>query len=67
MAISASYSGLIIIAALLLRWVISTIQFNRKYKLPNVVPGWPLIGNMLDVPYPSGMWGIEMAKKHGEM
>lgn len=46
---------------------ISKIRHNRKYKYPNVVPGWPLIGNMLDVPYPAGMFTRELAKKYGEM
>ncbi|KAK5219673.1 hypothetical protein LTR72_008057 [Exophiala xenobiotica] len=67
MVISFAYSALLVIVAFVLRWVISSILFNRKYKLPNVVPGWPVIGNMLDVPYPSGMWAVRMAKKHGEM
>lgn len=48
-------------------YLISSWQFNQKYKLPPVVPGWPLLGNALDMPFPGGMWGVKMAKKYGEM
>jgi hypothetical protein len=65
--ISFGYSVLAIIFTFILSHVISKLRFNRRYKLPNVVPGWPLIGNTLDVPYPAGMWGRELAKKYGEM
>ena len=67
MAIHIGHSVSFAPIILILHWVVSTIQFQRKYKLPNVVPGRPLIGNMLDVPYPSGMWGVGMAKKYGEI
>jgi len=55
------------IVTFILKHFVSKIAFDRKYKLPNVVPGWPLLGNTLDVPYPAGMWGKDMAKKYGEM
>ncbi|RDL31814.1 uncharacterized protein BP5553_09216 [Venustampulla echinocandica] len=61
------YSVLFIIGAIVVKLVVSKIRFTKKYKLPNVVPGWPFIGNSLDVPYPAGMWGVDMAKKYGEM
>ncbi|KIM93630.1 hypothetical protein OIDMADRAFT_137246 [Oidiodendron maius Zn] len=64
---SLGYAVLLIIGSFVLNLVVSKIRFNRKYKFPNVVPGWPIIGNMLDVPYPAGMWGVDMAKKYGEM
>lgn len=67
MILSLGYSVLLIISALVLNLVVSKIRFKRKYKLPNVIPGWPVIGNTLDVPYPAGMWGVDMAKKYGEM
>jgi hypothetical protein len=65
--LSVGYSVLAILLSLILNHVVSTWRFNRKYKLPNVVSGWAIIGNTLDVPYPAGMWGKEMAKKYGEM
>lgn len=56
------------IAVLLLRYAILTYRYNKKYKLPNVVPGLPIIGNALQIPFPAGgMWGVETAKKYGEM
>ena len=67
MALHLGYSVLFLGLTFLLNLAVSKFRFNRRYKFPNVVPGWPLIGNMLDVPYPAGVWGIEMAKKHGEM
>jgi hypothetical protein len=67
MILSLGSALLLIIGAFVLNLVVSKIRFNRKYKLPNVVPGWPIIGNTLDVPYPAGMWGVDMAKKYGEM
>ncbi|KIW61235.1 hypothetical protein PV05_01384 [Exophiala xenobiotica] len=53
--------------ALLIRTVVARYQFQKKYKLPPSVPGWPLIGNSLDVPFPAGMWTYKMAQKYGEM
>lgn len=67
MSLPILYSVLFLTFALILNWVVSKIRFNRKYKFPNVVPGWPIIGNVLDIPYPGGMWGAAMTKKHGEM
>jgi hypothetical protein len=56
-----------LLAIVFLRYMASQWQFNRKYKLPAVVPGWPILGNSLDMPFPAGMWGVKMAKKYGEM
>lgn len=67
MALILPYSVLFLCLSFLLNLAVSKFRFNRRYKLPNVVPGWPFIGNALDVPYPAGMWGAEMAKKYGEM
>ena len=52
---------------MIVRQVVAKIRYKRKYNLPNSVPGWPIIGNSLDVPFPGGMWGVEMARKYGEM
>jgi hypothetical protein len=67
MAYSLAYTVPVMIGIFVINLIVSKVRFNRKYKLPNVVPGWPLIGNSLDVPYPAGMWGVEMGKKYGEM
>jgi len=57
-----------IIAAFFLNYAISKHQFNKKYRYPNIVPGLPILGNSLQVPFPAaGMWGVETAKKYGEM
>lgn len=47
--------------------LLSSIRFRLKYKFPNVVPGWPIVGNFFDVPYPTGMWALDKAQKYGEM
>ncbi|EXJ57750.1 uncharacterized protein A1O5_12540 [Cladophialophora psammophila CBS 110553] len=64
-------SGMLALAAiavaLVIRKVISDIRFNRKYRFPPSPPGKPFVGNMLDVPWPAGMWGVDLAKKYGEM
>ncbi|KIY01267.1 uncharacterized protein Z520_02819 [Fonsecaea multimorphosa CBS 102226] len=57
----------ITVVAFVLHRAIAWYQFNRKYKLPPKVPGWPIIGNTLDVPFPAGMWLVETSKKYGEM
>lgn len=67
MAIPFTVLAAALLLLLLARHLISSWQFNRKYKLPPVVPGWPLLGNALDMPFPGGMWGVKMAKKYGEM
>lgn len=58
-------AGLVVL--LVVYRLVSNWRFNRKYKLPPVVPGWPLLGNALNMPFPGGMWGVGMAKKYGEM
>lgn len=50
-----------------LNLILSRYRFNKTYKLPAVISGWPIIGNSLDLPHPAGMWGVEMTKKYGEM
>jgi hypothetical protein len=43
-------------------------QFNKKYKLPPRIPGIPIFGNTLQLPpRKQGLWGVEMARKYGEM
>ncbi len=67
MAFPYAFSIAVLFIVWILKIVISKILYNRKYKFPNVVPGWPLIGNTLDVPYPAGMHNKALAKKYGEM
>lgn len=44
------------------------ILFQKKYRLPNRVPGIPFFGNSFQVPpVQQGPWAKQMAKKHGEM
>ena len=48
--------------------LIASYQHNKKYKLPPRIPGIPIFGNTLQLPpLKQGVWGIEMAKKYGEM
>lgn len=67
MAPSIGISVAILCAVWIGGFFISKLRYNYKYKFPNVVPGWPLIGNTLDVPYPAGMFTRELTKKYGEM
>ena len=64
---SLAFSLLLLLGSVLISLVVSRVRFERKYKFPNVVPGWPLVGNFFDVPYPTGMWAREKAYKYGEM
>jgi hypothetical protein len=41
--------------------------WHRTYKLPRAIPGLPVLGNIFQVPYPSGMWLKSLAETHGEM
>jgi hypothetical protein len=68
MTLSSSFIALLCLCIFIFtRHVLAKVKFNKKYKLPPQVPGWPIIGNSLDVPFPGGMWGVEMARKYGEM
>ncbi|KAE9574997.1 hypothetical protein CGMCC3_g8928 [Colletotrichum fructicola] len=57
---------------LLLAWLVGkfvkVIQFKKRYRLPNPVPGLPIIGNAhqipRDLPY---LFFQDLAKKYGEM
>ncbi|RDL31768.1 Cytochrome P450 [Venustampulla echinocandica] len=41
---------------------------SKKYKLPPRIPGLPIFGNTFQLPpMDQGLWGIEQAKKYGEM
>ena len=62
-----SYALVLIVVGLLIRRF-RDYQFNKKYKLPPRIPGIPVFGNTLQLPpLKQGVWGIEMAKKYGEM
>lgn len=51
-----------------LGWKINQTIKARKYKLPPRVPGIPIFGNTFQLPpLKQGEWGIETAKKYGEM
>jgi hypothetical protein len=48
--------------------IIAHIQFNRKYRLPNIVPGLPLLGNIHQLPSKDACLHFEqLAKRYGEM
>ncbi len=67
MTLTVGLAVLVLFVAWVSKLLISKIQYNYKYKFPNVVPGRPLIGSTLDVPYPAGMYTRELAKKYGEL
>ncbi|EOD43911.1 putative cytochrome p450 protein [Neofusicoccum parvum UCRNP2] len=64
---SPALTMLLLTASLLLFLAASRLRSARKYKLPPQVPGWPIVGNSLDVPLPAGMWAAKAAQKYGEM
>jgi len=51
----------------LVYWAYTSILWHRKYRLPPQVPGLPILGNSLQVPFPSGMWLKGLADQYGEM
>ena len=55
------------VAVLIIHQLVTGLRFRRKYRFPPSPPGKPFVGNMLDVPWPAGMWGVQLAKKYGEM
>jgi hypothetical protein len=57
----------LIVLGLLARAFYRSWKWHRTYKLPRTVPGLPILGNIFQVPYPSGMWLKSLAEKHGEM
>jgi hypothetical protein len=53
---------------LVLGWKINEYVKAREYRLPPRVPGIPIFGNTFQLPpLKQGLWGIETAKKYGEM
>lgn len=56
------------VVVLLAAWRLTESAKARKYKLPPRIPGIPIFGNTFQLPpLKQGVWGIEMAKKYGEM
>jgi hypothetical protein len=60
--------------ALLLLWLLYRMTlffyFHHKYSFPNLVPGVPLFGNMLQIPTDTAgrrLYLHQLAKKYGEM
>ncbi|TVY70686.1 Cytochrome P450 monooxygenase atE [Fusarium oxysporum f. sp. cubense] len=60
--------------ALVLLWILYRtvlwLRFHRKYKFPNLVPGVPLFGNMLQIPTDTAgrrLYLHKLARKYGEM
>lgn len=68
MVLSAATPAILVASiAIIIYQVIVRVRFRRKFKFPPSPPGKPLVGNMLDVPWPAGMWGVDLANKYGEM
>lgn len=53
---------------LLTVWAVTSHVKARKYKFPPRIPGIPIFGNTFQLPpLKQGVWGMEMARKYGEM
>lgn len=62
------------ISTLLLLWLLThmvkSYRFHQKYKFPNLVPGLPVLGNLLDVPKDIAgrrLYLHKLAQKYGEV
>lgn len=63
LAISLSWAAIIIAI-----WMMKENARAAKYRLPPRVPGIPIFGNTFQLPpLKQGLWGVETAKKYGEM
>lgn len=59
---------IMVLVLVLLHRTASNYLYNKKYKLPPRIPGIPLFGNTFQLPpTQQGLWGIEQARKYGEM
>jgi hypothetical protein len=57
-----------VIAAFILHRAVQVYLWNKKYRLPPLVPGLPLLGNTFQLPLRrQGIWAREKAQQHGEM
>lgn len=61
-------------SSLLLLWLlahlVNSFRFHKKYNFPNLVPGLPVLGNLLDIPKDIAARRIylhKLAQKYGEM
>lgn len=54
----------------LLVYLVKFYRFHQKYKFPNLVPGVPVLGNLLDVPKDDAsrrLYLLKLAQKYGEV
>lgn len=54
----------------LLVYLVKSLSFHKKYNFPNLVPGVPVLGNLLDIPKDIAARRIylhKLAQKYGEM
>lgn len=63
-----------VLSTLLLIWLlyrtVAFFRFRHKYNFPNLVPGVPLFGNMLQIPKDTAgrrLYLHQLAEKYGEM
>lgn len=60
--------SLLLLAVIVVGWRLNENARARRYKLPPRIPGIPIFGNTFQLPpLKQGLWGVEMAKKYGEM
>jgi hypothetical protein len=52
----------------ILQRIVSNHLASKKYKFPPRIPGLPIVGNTFQLPgNQQGQWGVEQARKYGEM
>jgi hypothetical protein len=62
--------GIALVLLWLLHRTVLWLRFHRKYNFPNLVPGVPLFGNMLQIPTDTAgrrLYLHKLARKYGEM
>lgn len=60
--------ALLCLAIFIASTIFTNIRANRKYKLPNLVPGLPIIGNTHQLPsHNLCLHAEQLAKEYGDM
>ena len=57
-----------VVVLVIVQRAVSNHLYNKKYKFPPKIPGLPIVGNTFQLPgNQQGQWGVQMARKYGEM
>lgn len=63
------FASMLLLLGLLI-YLVNFYRFHQKYKFPNLVPGVPILGNILDVPKDDAsrrLYLHKLAQKYGEV